>query len=67
LSEQENRNAALDGTERDLPEHFQTLFERSVADLPDAGDRIAIRGLLANFANVFIGPDGQMGPTDRAP
>jgi hypothetical protein len=37
---------------RDLPGHLQTLFERSVVD------HIAIHGMLADFAHVFIGPDG---------
>jgi hypothetical protein len=52
---------------RDLPGHLQSLFERSVVDLPDAADRIAIHGMLADFANVFIGPDGQLGPTTVEP
>jgi hypothetical protein len=50
-----------DIADRDLPEHLQTLFERSVADLPDVADRIAIHEMLVDFADVFIGPDGQLG------
>jgi hypothetical protein len=38
---------------RDLPGHLQSLFKRSVVDLPDAADRIAIHGMLADFADVF--------------
>jgi hypothetical protein len=41
---------------RDLPEHLQSLFERSVVDLPDAADRIAIHGMLADFAESLLGP-----------
>jgi hypothetical protein len=52
---------------QDFQEHFQTLFEWT--DLPDAEDRIAIWGLLADFADVFIGPDRgeQLGPTKIEP
>jgi hypothetical protein len=42
LPDQENSDAAVDIAERDLPEHLQTLFERSLTDLPEAGDCIAI-------------------------
>jgi hypothetical protein len=58
---------AMETLGRDLPEHLQSLFERSVVDFPDAVDRIAIHGMLADFADVFIGPDGQLGPTKVEP
>jgi hypothetical protein len=51
-------SVTIETLDRDMPGHLQSLFERSVVDLLDAADRIAILGMLADFADVFIGPDG---------
>jgi transposase InsO family protein/predicted aspartyl protease len=45
-----------------IPQHLQELYDRCRTDL-DPEQTKALAGLLAEFQDVFVGPDGQMGRT----
>jgi hypothetical protein len=55
----------METADRDLLEHLQSLFERSMVE--EVTYRIPIHGMLGDFADVFIGPDCQLGPTTVEP
>ena len=62
--EQSKKNLdSISECEDKLPEHLEMLVDKSSSKLTES-ERNSVKNLLAQFQDIFVGPDGELGQTD---